>query len=42
VELWAPFGAAPSAALVDGAPVPLTNGGRAVRLRGPATVEFRY
>jgi hypothetical protein len=42
LEVRAPFGARPTAALVDGAPVPLVNDGTAVRLRGPAMVEFRY
>ena len=42
IEVRAPFGARPTAALVDGASVALVNEGTAVRLRGPATVEFRY
>ena len=42
LEVRAPFGARPTAALVDGSPVALINDGTAVRLRGPATVEFRY
>ena len=42
LEVRAPFGARPTAALVDGAPVALVNDGTAVRLRDPATVEFRY
>ena len=42
VELMAPFGAVPRAATVDGRPAAMTNGGRAVLLRGPAVVEFLY
>jgi hypothetical protein len=42
IELRAPFGATPTGALVNGAPTPLVDGGRAVRLTAPATVEFRY
>jgi hypothetical protein len=42
IELRAPFGAVPASAWVNGAPAPLVDGGRAVRLSGPATVELRY
>ena len=42
LEVRAPFGARAKAALVDGASVALVNEGTAVRLREPATVEFRY
>lgn len=42
IELRAPFGAAPTAALANGVSIPLVDGGRAVRLPGPAAVEFRY
>jgi hypothetical protein len=41
VELRAPFGATPTAVLVNGTPATLIDG-RAVRVRAPATVEFRY
>jgi hypothetical protein len=42
IELRAPFGAVPSAVTVNGVPAAMIDGGRAVRLAGPATVEFRY
>ena len=42
IELRAPFGALPRAAFVDGVASAVTDDGRAVRLRGPATVELRY
>lgn len=42
IELRVPFGAAPREARVAGSPVPLIDGGRALRLRGPAIVELRY
>lgn len=42
IELRAPFGAAPVSAWADGTQIPLVDGGRAVRLAGPGTVELRY
>jgi hypothetical protein len=42
IELRAPYGALPRAVFVDGARMPTTDGGRAVRLRAPAIVEFNY
>jgi len=42
IELRAPFGAAPREVVVDGVPDRLIDDGRAVMLRAPATVEFRY
>jgi hypothetical protein len=42
IELRVPFGAAPASAWVNGTQTPLVDGGRVVRLAGPATVEFRY
>ncbi|MCY7379643.1 MAG: discoidin domain-containing protein [Gemmatimonadaceae bacterium] len=42
IELRAPFGAMPHEVLVDGVRGTLIDDGRAVRLRGAATVEFRY
>jgi hypothetical protein len=42
IELRVPFGAVAASALVNGVPAPLVDGGRAVRLIGPATVELRY
>jgi hypothetical protein len=42
VELRAPFGTTPRSALVNGALATLVDGGRAVMVRAPATVEFRY
>jgi hypothetical protein len=42
IELRAPFGAVPVTAWVNGVQTPLVDGGRAVRLSGPATVELRY
>lgn len=42
IELRVPFGAVPASASVNGTPVALIDGGRAVRLAGPATVELSY
>ena len=42
IELRAPFGAMPREVLVGGVRGTLIDDGRAVRLRGAATVEFRY
>ena len=42
IELHAPFGVTPREVLVDGVRGTLNDEGRTVKLRGPATVEFRY
>ena len=42
IELRAPFGAIPRTAVVNGVATELIDGGRAVRLRGAASVELRY
>ena len=42
IEVHAPFGRTPRSVLIDGAPATLTHDGRAVMLRAPASVEFRY
>jgi hypothetical protein len=42
IELRAPFGALAREVVVNGTPGTLLDGGRAVRLAGPATVEFGY
>ncbi|HET9013227.1 MAG TPA: hypothetical protein VFN38_15480, partial [Gemmatimonadaceae bacterium] len=42
IELRAPFGARPASALVNGTPATMLDDGRAVLLRAPGTVEFRY
>jgi hypothetical protein len=42
IELRAPFGATPRAVIVNDVPAALVDSGRAVMVRAPATVEFRY
>ncbi|MDB4909092.1 MAG: coagulation factor 5/8 type protein [Gemmatimonadetes bacterium] len=42
IEVHAPFGRTPRSVLVDGVPASFTHGGRAVMLRAPASIEFRY
>ena len=42
VELWAPFGRVPGSVTVNGRAVSTTHDGRAVVVRAPAIVEFRY
>jgi hypothetical protein len=42
VELHAPYGRRPRLILVDGVRTTPTDGGRAVTVRAPALVEFRY
>jgi hypothetical protein len=42
IELRAPFGAMPRTVLVNGAPATPIDSGRAVVVRVPVTVEFRY
>ncbi|MEP6620233.1 MAG: discoidin domain-containing protein [bacterium] len=42
IEVRAPFGAVPRAATVNGAPASFTKDGRAVVIRAPGRVEFRY
>jgi hypothetical protein len=42
IEVRAPFDAPPRSVLVNGAPATLIDAGRAVIVRAPAVVEFRY
>ena len=42
IELRAPYGRTPSAVIVNGMRTTATDRGRAVRIRAPALVEFRY
>jgi hypothetical protein len=42
IELHAPYGRRPKLIVVNGVRTAATDGGRAVNVRAPARVEFRY